>query len=527
MRKFWKNWKRIFFLALGLFFLALILRLYNLTYLPVFADEAIYIRWSQVMVAEPTLRFLPLSDGKQPLFMWVLMFLVRRFKDPLFIGRLVSVATGIGTMAGIFALTYYLFKSKTTALIASLFWAISPFAIFFDRMALVDSMLAMFGIWTLVFGIITAKTLRLDAAMLTGFALGGALLTKSPALFFVILLPSTWLFSNWPKKNKDKAVRLIRLLGLFLVSLFIGYGMYNILRLGSNFHMIGLRNKDYVFPISHLWTNPKDPFISHFDRAIEWIWILGPSVLLIFIGLGAVVNLKKHWKETLLLALWGIGPIVVQSEFAKVFTARYIFFSLPYLFILAASVFVVRRENFRKIVILGLIIFIFHSLLVNRLLLTQVEAAPLPRIMRSGYLEEWTAGTGIYEAAELIREEYNREPDEKIVVGTEGFFGTLPDGLQIYLNDLPEITIIGVGINLGEVPSSLTNSVEAGSKTYLLINASRLKFKGEFEDHGLKIVAVYPKAFRPEGMKEFVVHGPRDTLYLFEVTEKVLVPRSS
>jgi len=46
-------------LAIGYF----ILRLPNLTLQPIFADEAIYIRWAQVMRAESTLRFLPLSDG--------------------------------------------------------------------------------------------------------------------------------------------------------------------------------------------------------------------------------------------------------------------------------------------------------------------------------------------------------------------------------------------------------------------------------------------------------------------------------
>ena len=171
--KVWKEWKNTILIGLGIFILALFLRLYNLTSLPIFGDEAIYIRWAQVMGAEPGLRFLPLSDGKQPLFMWVLMFLVRRFSDPLFIGRLTSVFYGMGTLVGIFALSFYLFKSRKAALIASLLYAISPYSLFFDRMALVDSLRAMFGVWTLYFGVMTAKSKRLDFAMLTGFALGG------------------------------------------------------------------------------------------------------------------------------------------------------------------------------------------------------------------------------------------------------------------------------------------------------------------------------------------------------------------
>ena len=161
---------------------AFLIRFINLTSLPVFADEAIYIRWSQIMANEPTLRFLPLSDGKQPLYMWVLMFLVRRFSDPLFIGRLVSVICGIGTLLGVFATAYYLFKSKLAGLTATLMWALTPFAVFFDRMALTDSMLTMFGVWTFLGAVVMVKTKRLDAAIGTGFALGFASLTKSPAL---------------------------------------------------------------------------------------------------------------------------------------------------------------------------------------------------------------------------------------------------------------------------------------------------------------------------------------------------------
>src|SRR3990167_6693478 len=132
---------------------AFLIRFINLTSLPVFADEAIYIRWSQIMANEPTLRFLPMSDGKQPLFMWILMFVINRFSDPLFAGRLISVFTGIGTLMGLFAVTFLLFKSRLAALVSSFIWAISPYALFFDRIALVDSMLTMFGIWTFFFAV--------------------------------------------------------------------------------------------------------------------------------------------------------------------------------------------------------------------------------------------------------------------------------------------------------------------------------------------------------------------------------------
>lgn len=511
MEKFWKEWKWAILGGVAILILGLVIRLYQLTLLPIFADEAIYIRWAQVMKAEETLRFLPLSDGKQPLFMWLVIPFLKLFSDPLFAGRFVSVASGIGTLIGIFSLAYYLFKSKKVALVAGFTYAISPFSIFFDRMALVDSLLTCFGVWTLFFGALTVKTHRLDFAMITGFLLGGALLTKSTGLFFAILLPSAWIFSTWRKIPKLSL--------LFFATYLIAAGMYNILRLGPNFHLIASRNQDYVFPLSHLWTNPRDPFIFFIDRSFEWIRMMGPWMVLVLWLISYLVAWTKHKKEVLVLTVWFLVPVLVQSEFAKVFTARYILFSLPYLFILGASVFLVKNENLRKLFVVGLIILIFQAVRFDYFLLTNPERANLPSSERSGYLEEWTAGTGIRQVADFIKEELARNPDQKIVVGTEGFFGTLPDGLQIYLEGAPRVRVIGVGISLNETPQSLKDSVASGNKTYLVINSSRLKIKEvDYQKNGLKLIKSFAKAERREkNTHEYIWYGPRDYLYLFEV----------
>jgi len=92
-------------LVLVVLFLAyFLLRLPNLTLQPVFADEAIYVRWAQVMRAEPTMRFLPLSDGKTPLFMWTMIPFLKIFNDPLFAGRFLSVISGFATLLGVYLL---------------------------------------------------------------------------------------------------------------------------------------------------------------------------------------------------------------------------------------------------------------------------------------------------------------------------------------------------------------------------------------------------------------------------------------
>jgi len=468
------------------------------------------------MKSEPTLRFLPLSDGKQPLFMWVTMPLLKLFTDPLVAGRMVSVLTGLGTGVGVFVLSYLLLKSKTASLVSAFIYMVAPFGFFFDRLALADSMLSFFGIWSVIFAVLLVRFKRLDLAMILGFTLGGALLTKSPALFFSILIPGAMILATISKSKELRIKRVVNLVPLFAVSYFIAYFAYNfILRLGPNFHMIAARNLDYVFPVSHLWQNPLDPFKFHFHRSMEWLVIYGSWWLLGLFALG-LGNVKKYQREITVLICFFIIPILIQSMFAKVFTTRYIFFTFPYFVILAGSAFkdFNFKDVFSKIKLILLLLFFLQSAYFFWMFQTNLEKTPLARTDRSGFLEEWTSGTGIKESAEYVIGQYLKDPDKKIVVGTEGYFGTLPDGFQMYMAQYP-ITVMGVGIDLREIPQGLLDSAKAGNKTYLVINSSRLKMG--VADLRFKIIASYKKADRPNFVHEYSLHGPYDTLYLLQI----------
>lgn len=519
MKNIFKEWKWTAILLTLFVLIGLGIRIFNLTILPIFVDEAIYVRWAQVMATEPTLRFLPLSDGKQPLFMWVLMFLIKYFSDPLFIGRLLSVATGVGTMFGIFTLSYLFFKNKLVSLFSVFIYAISPFSVFFDRMALVDSMLSMFGIWTAVFGYLTVKHKRLDLALITGFFLGFTSLTKSPALFIAMLLPSFWLIINWPKGTKKILLELAKLSGLLGVTYFLAFAMYNIQRLGPNFWLLNSRTGDYILPISHIWTNFTDPLIPHLKDFVVWLYSMGPITLIPLTLLGIYVGFKKYIKETLLLLIWFLGPVFIQAELGRTFTARYIFFTLPFFFILSGMVFLSKSKVLRKIVYIIIAIFIFQALRFDYFLLTNPEKANLSRGERSGYLEEWTAGQGIREISEYLKIEVAKNPGEQIVVGTEGYFGTLPDGLQIYVNDLPNIIVIGVGVIVEDVPKSLKEAVNAGNKTYLVVNKSR--FKGDVEKQGYKLIESYPKGLRLTDSRQYSENGPQEVLLFYQLLPEI------
>lgn len=496
----------LFLLICGI---ALGLRLINLTAIPIFADEAIYIRWAQVMRAEPTLRFLPLSDGKQPLFMWVVIPFLKLMQDPLVAGRMVSVLTGLGTLLGISYVSFITLRSKKAALLSALLYALSPYMFFFDRMALVDSMLAFFGIWFFALLITAIKYTRFDFAMLAGIALGGALLTKSPALFFLLLMPLSIVFI--PLKPKVTVVSVAKVVAIWITAGVIGFGVSQIMRLGPNYHMIALRNLDYVFPFSHILENPADPFVYNVDRALEWIVMLAPVEVLLLAIIGFLASAKRLSFRVLFFVAAFSLPLLAASMYARTFTARYALYTLPPLFVLAGfSVFASK-----KIIVPLVLLFVGHALAINYLFLTTPTTAPLPRSEKSGYFEEWSAGWGIAETAEYVKKYQAEHPTENIVIGTEGYFGTLPDGLQVYLEKIPRVTVIGTGLNFKELPDPLTNAKKSGAKTFFVANSSRIN--KQFDMSKVQLVYSFAKPIRTPNTHEFVEFGPQETYYFFEL----------
>lgn len=482
-----------FLLIIG--FLAL--RLINLTVLPIFCDEAIYIRWAQIIKSVPQLKFIPLSDGKQPLFMWLMVPFLRIIKDPLVAGRLTSVFSGMVSLGGVFLLTFLLFNSKRVAFWASLIYVVLPYSLFFDRMALVDSLLMALGIWVLVWGILLAKSFQVKWAVLSGLTLGLGLLTKSPALFFVLLLPLTGILAE-----KFNFRNLFKLGCLWLLVFIISFGIYNILRLSPQFYMIGLRNKDYVFSLKEVLSHPHDPVLIHLKDIGDWFPNLFTWPILILVIFGVFFGLISKTKETLVLLGWCLPPLIGQSFIAKVFNSRYLLFTIFPLIVFGGlgleKILGIFKSGFIKF---GVILLIFSfALRYDFLLLTSPEKAPLTYEMRRGYLSEWTSGWGIKEVKNYLLEILKKE--KEVVVGTEGFWGTLPDGLQIYFDKEPKIKILGVGLGLTEIPKQLSQAALNKTPTFLVGNLSRL---GVGEERGLELILKIPKPPSPEGQQDYFV----------------------
>lgn len=483
------GWARFVFVWIGLILVYFITRLYNLTYLPIFTDEAIYIRWSQIGSRDAAWRFISLVDGKQPLFTWIAMVLMRLVEDPILAGRLVSVFAGLGSLIGMFCLGREVFKNTRIGIIASVLYLISPFALVYDRMALYDSLTAMLSIWSFYLAILLVRRVRLDIALIFGMTLGLGMLNKTSGFLSLYMVPLTVILFDFQKK--DRLYRLGRWVILVGVGAFIAYAMYSILRLSPLFHMVGQKDAVFVYPFGEWLKHPTEFFMGNTRGLFDWLigyltWPVWIAVVL------PAFTFWRHTREKLLLYGWWLAPFVALALFGRVLYPRFILFMTMPLLVLASFTVDVLITRWKKTVIgfVFLIIVLSPSIWTDFLLLTQPTHALIPQADRGQYINDWPAGWGVREVSAFLLEESQKG---KVVVYTQGTFGLLPYGLEIWLVDKPNIEIKGLWPLTETAPSEVLESASK-SPTYLVANEPS-DVPGGWP---LTLVASYPKGLRKD-----------------------------
>jgi hypothetical protein len=149
-----RRWFWVVTLALTL--LCLAIRITHLTALPIFGDEAIYLRWAQLIRQDPVRNaFVSVADPKPPLHFWLMAILWPVNADPLMSARLISAVAGALTVPGLLLLCRRLGAlvkeregggNRAIELfgpIACLLMIFCPFLAFYQRMALADALFVL------------------------------------------------------------------------------------------------------------------------------------------------------------------------------------------------------------------------------------------------------------------------------------------------------------------------------------------------------------------------------------------------
>ncbi len=459
--------------------------LMGLTKLPVFADEAIYVRWSQLIIDDwQQYLFFPLNDGKTPLLIWLMVPFQFLFSDQLFAARFVSVLVGGIQILLLYAILKRLGSKTETALFAALLGTILPFWFFHHRMALIDALLTLcislsvFGISVYSFG---KKHEQKYAFLLVSLGFGLGLLTKLPAILFV---PTLYLILLL-QKGKSKQEYFSHFIWLS-AALFCGGLLFVALKIHPAFGQLFRRGGEFLFPVHEILQGKwRETLISIPNYINYFTTYLSPAFWMLVI-LGLFAKKKQHHAH---LFFWaGILFCVPIALMGRVVFPRYLFpatlfFTISAAFAFESCVYYINAINKRFVVKVALSLC-FAVLLANiasvstaTIVAAVINPNTIPFVSTDSqqYLTEWSSGHGIKEVTELIQK---TAENKVVVVATEGSFGTLPDGILMYLHrqDVRNINVQGVGYPVHEIPESIKTRGVVSDEVWLVVNSSRMTF---------------------------------------------------
>lgn len=484
-------------LILSLFFvLFLFTRLVNLEKFPIFGDEGIYIHWAKTAWHDASWRFVSLTDGKQPLQTWGIIPFLKLFPtNALLAGRLFSVTTGFIGLVGMFSILFYLF-GKRIAFVGSLLYILTPYFLFYDRMALSDSGVNAGFIWMLFFSILLVRTLRLDIALVFGLISGLTLLTKSSARLFLglsFLAPILIL-----EKNIKKFVsRLINFLVLFGVTGALALAMYNIQRLSPFLHFVEEKNKTFVMTFGEFFATPFAYVKGNFGLIPYYVLSEGGIFLAIGGIIGLLLLLKHSRKLGAYFLCWFVFPYTAIAFFSKVLYPRYLNFYaslllVPFSFLLTK----IKKSIFLyAFIVLTIASIAYYDFTI----LFDQSKIPFPDIDRGQYITGITAGWGVKELVEFARE---KSKEKKVILMAEGDFGVIGDQLEVFVNKEDNIQVKGYW---------------PLDKIHLIENQKELK------NHYVYVVFSHRQEFPPDWplrlVKKFEKPERKSAIYLFELTK--------
>ncbi|MFH1244569.1 MAG: glycosyltransferase family 39 protein [bacterium] len=472
------EWMIIFGLVIAYFALTLT----NLTRLPIFVDEALYLRWAQIAWHDASWRFISLTDGKQPLYVWFVIPFLKFIADPLAAGRTASVVTGLGTVLGMGYLGW-LIQGKKTALMAMLLAMFSPYLFFYYRFGVMESMLVSGAIWVCNGSILLARSRRLDVALLLGMWTGATILVKSSGMFFLLLIPVAYLLVVDFKHICSK--QTIKYAGLVLISWFLATVIYNVQRLSPWMHMIGQKNAFFIVPYSEIF-HEFGRLSNNFLDVWRWQHAYTTIPVLFMSLFGFYLIFRKNYRLGLFLSAWLFGPMLGTVLLARLFAPRYIIFVTPFILLFTAyALAAIKNTKYR-------IIALFSLTLLPIYLITRLISDPIHFPYTSvdqGYVNGWSAGNGTKQIADwaVARIKSTGKP---MTIFTEGTFGILPHGLELYADGRVDgLTITGLYPITDIPPSHALQSVKTNPETYIILNNS---YKKDVPS-GLELVASYPK----------------------------------
>lgn len=424
-----------FILLISIYFF---FHLINLTLLPIFNDESIYLDWAWFNTHVPGHLYDSLLDAKQPLIIWIFGIFENFFTDPLFAGRFVSVVIGSITALGIYEVSKKLLN-KNVAIIATLLYSVIPIFVFYNRQALMEAAIACVGVWSFdaLLNLLQKPSTR--NGIILGVILGLGFFIKSSSLLFVassFLLILFYLL-------KDKKMKIIE---SYAVSLFTIFCVNILLFINPVFWQTLSSNNRYSYSLDELFVFPIGSWTSHLIGFFEIGFVFITPFVFITSLVGVFFMIKNKNKNHHIFLAYFMIALLLEIFLGKWQSQRYIVPFIPFLVIPASYFFdILWKGNILK---KGIVI---TSFLISLTLSTLIIFNPSYYIMQLSkissysdvlYVHGQTSGYGIKEAMQYIKD--NSSGSQPAIILFPLNIGNPESAVNLYSQREPQLVALHI-----------------------------------------------------------------------------------
>jgi 4-amino-4-deoxy-L-arabinose transferase-like glycosyltransferase len=493
--------RKLFWLtALGVSGWYFALRLAGLTALPIFSDEATYLRWGQLIRRSPLQNaFVSLGDTPHhpPLPSWLLALAGSLCGDPLLAGRLVSVFVGFITLLATGGLCMELnhWRSKhpngkdsphMLALLTVLFTLFTPYIAFNQRMALVDPIflsISAAAAWMslrarrLLDGRLGPACGLLQVSLPLGLIMAAALLTRQGVSYTLWLLPMLALFMGRKSGGSPRrgvaslwlAVSVIIACVLWMPTLF--HGIWG--ALATNWPTIKVRlvyHTDFSRPLSlpERLRQIRNNLITGFvptangqltikdihrgltrEASTGWYWFyLTPPVFILSWMALVYLAIRREWRVLTFLICYlaaMTAPFVLVGT--KLYSRYLLYGVIPLLVALGWMIAdglrwgsnFIKTERARVLCGIGIVgVLLVPS--AKQILLQDFEPGrqTMTTDDRMQHLTGWAGGYASMRAVQYVKDLARKQP---VVLITTQAWGLPHDALWLYLDRYPNVQV--------------------------------------------------------------------------------------
>jgi hypothetical protein len=257
------------------------------------------------------------------------------------------------------------------------------------------------------------------------------------------------------------------------------------LKLSPSFGQLFSRGSDFLYPwqdvfFHGLWKQTIVNFpvyLSYFFSYLSW------SVILLNVyGLFSPSMKKQHWllitsAVSFALPMMILGRVVYPRYFLPV--ALFLTISAALAIQEIVDLYISKQKNLTKKTLSALILISLITGIISTSLsflypsLTKADLIPFVAADRVQYLTEWSSGHGIKQVSNSL---LANAKSKKVAAATEGFFGTLPDGILLYLHDrdVTNLYVEGIGQPVMSIPPKFSQQAQAYDQILLIVNSHRL-----------------------------------------------------